>query len=58
VRLAVELSRDKAAIAQLRASLRGRMRESPLMDEAGFVRDLEHAYRRLWRNWCEGGAPA
>jgi protein O-GlcNAc transferase len=58
VRIAVELSREKAAIAQLRASLRGRMRESPLMDETRFVRDLERAYRRMWRSWCEGGAPA
>lgn len=56
VRLAVEFARDGTAITQLRASLRQRMRGSPLMDEARFVRDLESAYRRMWRIWC-GGAP-
>jgi protein O-GlcNAc transferase len=28
------------------------MRASPLMDEARFARDLEHAYRLMWREWC------
>ena len=27
-------------------------RESPLMDEVRFVRDLETAYRRMWQSWC------
>ncbi len=39
-------------IAGLRASLRERMRASPLMDEARFARDVEAAYRGLWRAWC------
>jgi len=30
------------------------MRASPLMDEERFTRDLEHAYRQMWRKWCEG----
>jgi predicted O-linked N-acetylglucosamine transferase (SPINDLY family) len=29
------------------------MLESPLMDEVRFVRDLEDAYRGMWRAWCE-----
>lgn len=57
-RLAVELSRDDGALVQLRGSLRSRMRGSPLMDETGFVRDLEGAYRRIWRHWCASGRPA
>src|SRR5262245_12570672 len=52
VRLAVEFAREEKTITQLRASLRRRMRESPLMDEAGFVRDVESAYRRMWQAWC------
>jgi len=55
VRLAVDCVRDERALAGLRKSLRGRMRQSPLMDEEGFVRDLELAYRRMWRAWCESG---
>jgi predicted O-linked N-acetylglucosamine transferase (SPINDLY family) len=52
VRLALEFARDPAALAELRGSLRERLRESPLMDEAGFTRDLENAYRQMWREWC------
>jgi predicted O-linked N-acetylglucosamine transferase (SPINDLY family) len=52
VRLAVERARDEALVAALRTSLRSRLRQSPLMDEKGFVRDLENAYREMWRAWC------
>jgi len=56
VRLAVEFARDPSAVYALRSSLRERMRASPLMDEARFTRDLEAAYRGMWRAWC--GSPA
>jgi len=56
VRLAVEFARDPPAVYALRSSLRERMRASPLMDEARFARDLEAAYRGMWRAWC--GSPA
>jgi hypothetical protein len=36
----------------LRASLRQRLRDSPLTDELRFARDMEAAMRRLWRDWC------
>jgi predicted O-linked N-acetylglucosamine transferase (SPINDLY family) len=52
VRLAVEFAREEKTITQLRASLRRRMRESPLMDELRFVRDVERAYRGMWQSWC------
>jgi predicted O-linked N-acetylglucosamine transferase (SPINDLY family) len=55
VRLALKFASDRTLLAGLRASLRKRMRESPLMDEIGFTRDLEAAYRALWRRWCESG---
>jgi predicted O-linked N-acetylglucosamine transferase (SPINDLY family) len=53
VRLALKFASDRTLLAGLRASLRRRMRESPLMDEVGFARDLEAVYRGLWRRWCE-----
>jgi hypothetical protein len=28
------------------------MEGSVLRDEAGFTRDLEGAYRAMWRAWC------
>jgi predicted O-linked N-acetylglucosamine transferase (SPINDLY family) len=55
VRLAVESAHDEARLVELRKSLRGRLRQSPLMDEERFVRDVENAYRLMWRNWCESG---
>jgi protein O-GlcNAc transferase len=59
VRLALKFAGDQALLVQLRASLRPRMRASPLMDELGFTRDLEALYRRMWRDWCEtSGFPA
>ena len=57
VRLAIEFARREAVIGELRGSLRQRMRESPLMDEVRFARDLEAAYRGMWRAWCAGAAP-
>jgi protein O-GlcNAc transferase len=57
VRLAVEFARKEEVVIELRRSLRQRMRESPLMDEVQFARDLEGAYRRMWRAWCESTAP-
>ena len=53
VRKAVESARDGALLAGLRKSLRDRLRQSLLMDEKGFVRGLENAYRGMWRAWCQ-----
>ncbi len=52
VRLAVKCAGDQAFITELRQTLRERMRASPLMDELQFARDVEDAYRRMWRAWC------
>jgi protein O-GlcNAc transferase len=41
VRIAVELANDRKRLADLRATLRDRMRASPLMDVSGFTRQLE-----------------
>jgi predicted O-linked N-acetylglucosamine transferase (SPINDLY family) len=50
---AVALAQDPACLAMVRARLRGEMAASPLMDEAGFARKVEHAYRQMWLQWCE-----
>lgn len=54
VRRAAAFGRDIARLAELRRTLRARLRASPLMDEARFARDMEALYRRMWRGWCEG----
>jgi predicted O-linked N-acetylglucosamine transferase (SPINDLY family) len=53
VAIAVDLTRDLPRLARLRAELRGRMERSPLMDGPRFARNLESAYRGIWRRWCE-----
>lgn len=39
-------------LAELRRSLPGRMRQSPLMDAERFVRNVEQAMRSVWRRAC------
>jgi predicted O-linked N-acetylglucosamine transferase (SPINDLY family) len=52
--IASGLARDPARLAVLRAGLRERMRASALMDAQRFTRNLESAYRLMWRSWCAG----
>lgn len=49
---AVELGRNPAAVAEMRAGMRSRLAASTLCDTAGFTRKLENAYRDIWRRWC------
>jgi protein O-GlcNAc transferase len=58
VRIAVELAHDWPRLAALRASLRSRMEESPLMDGARFAANVETIYRQAWETWCSHSLPA
>jgi predicted O-linked N-acetylglucosamine transferase (SPINDLY family) len=49
IELAARHCADLAALAALRAALRGRLEASPLMDGARFTGQLEDLYRRMWR---------
>jgi predicted O-linked N-acetylglucosamine transferase (SPINDLY family) len=40
-------------LATIRAGLRERFLHSPLCDAGRMARELEAAYRRMWRNWCD-----
>jgi predicted O-linked N-acetylglucosamine transferase (SPINDLY family) len=48
---AVALAQDLPRLVALRASLREEMRTSALMDEAGFARKVEGAYREMFSSW-------
>ncbi len=49
---AAALAQDLDRLSGLRASLRERMRASPLLDHEGCARAVEGAYRDMWRKWC------
>lgn len=57
VGIGVRLASDLEALARLRASLRERMRRSPLMDYAGFAREVEGLYRGVWERFGRREGP-
>jgi predicted O-linked N-acetylglucosamine transferase (SPINDLY family) len=40
-------------LAQLRADMRERLRQSPLLDSHDFTQKLELLYRSVWQCWCQ-----
>jgi predicted O-linked N-acetylglucosamine transferase (SPINDLY family) len=54
VETAMRLAQDQVRLAALRASLRERMRSSPLLDAEGYTRKVEQAFRDMWVDWCAG----
>jgi predicted O-linked N-acetylglucosamine transferase (SPINDLY family) len=52
VAIASPLAADPVRLASLRSSLRQRLMTSPLCDGAGFARNMEAAYRKMWQCWC------
>jgi protein O-GlcNAc transferase len=54
LQIAIELARNLDCLSSIRRTLRDGMRRSPLMDAPRFARDVEGAYRFMWREWCVG----
>jgi len=52
VQLSITLAQDLPRLAQLRATLRDRMRASPLLDAPAYARAIEAAYRHAWKQYC------
>ncbi len=51
-RLVASLATNLPRLATLRGTLRQRMKASPFMDGPRFARNVEQAYREMWRRWC------
>jgi protein O-GlcNAc transferase len=52
VRIGREWAGDLPRLSHLRSTLRQRMASSPLMDGPHLARNVEAAYRQMWRTWC------
>jgi predicted O-linked N-acetylglucosamine transferase (SPINDLY family) len=52
VQIATALASDVNRLGKIRATLRQRMRSSPLMNAAAFGQNIEAAYREMWRRYC------
>ena len=52
VHVALRWGRDLAGLAQVRRSLRGRVQAAPFSNPKACTREVEAAYRQMWRTWC------
>lgn len=52
--IGLRLYHDRQGLSSLRESLREAKRSSPLFDMAGFARNLENIYTRMWENHLSG----
>lgn len=53
IEIATNLARDESRRKELRSTLRSRLSSSPLLDARGFTKEIEAAYRKMWRTWCQ-----
>ena len=54
--IAVSLAGDFTRIQQIRISMRDKLAASPLCDGNRMARELEDAYRHVWKKWCLYGS--
>jgi protein O-GlcNAc transferase len=55
VQIATDLAADFPRLQKIRAGLRDRMRQSPLMDAPRYARDIEAAFKEMWQQWLTAG---
>jgi len=56
VQIGVRMANDLPRLREIRRGMRERLAASPLLDGATYTRNLEAAYRQVWRKWCESAA--
>lgn len=57
VHKAIALAGNLSRISELHQTLRRRMRQSPVMDDALYMAGVETAYERIWQDWLYEGLP-
>ncbi len=57
VRRAVQLAESPSLIEAYHMGLRDNMKRSPLMDMRGYMCELEAAYQRIWKEFCDAQEP-
>ncbi|HVT80437.1 MAG TPA: tetratricopeptide repeat protein [Phycisphaerae bacterium] len=53
VNAAATLAADLPHLAELRRTMRDRMKKSPLMDRARYAREVEAHFRDVWQKYCK-----
>jgi len=48
---AVNLAQDREKLRNIRRGLRNRFAKSPVMDQKSFSKNMEDAYREMWKKW-------
>ncbi|MGH7180001.1 MAG: tetratricopeptide repeat protein [Tepidisphaeraceae bacterium] len=54
VRIATDLCAEARRLGELRSTMRSRIHQRGLTDGARLAREIETAYRDMWRPWCAG----
>lgn len=58
IEIAKNLASDLSRLNSLRLDLRRKFESSPLMDGDKFTHNLEVAFRKMWKTWCEQDSAA
>ncbi len=56
VEKAVALALDEELLDTLHKNVRSMMEQSPVMDAAVYIREMEEQYKKIWRKWRSGEA--
>lgn len=56
LRIATAWASDLDRLSNLRVGMRDQLRATPLLDGPRLTREVEGAYRSLWRTWCQAQA--
>jgi protein O-GlcNAc transferase len=52
VQIGVRFANDLPKLREIRRTMRDRLTASPLLDGATYTKNLEAAYRHVWKKWC------